>query len=69
MKESAGVYIGPVVEMKGQRAILMWPAWEQNMVLAQFDNIELQHGGVRLGFGWHTFPQSFFLLEDEDDHS
>ena len=69
VKQCAGVYVGPVVELKGERALLKWPAWEPNLALVQFDNLELLHDGVRLAFGWRTFPRCFFLLDDEDDHS
>jgi len=65
-----GFFIGPCHESSRlyMRRALLRDAGpnEPGLVLAQFDDRDLEEDGVQYGFGWHYFLWSDFTSEDAD---
>ena len=61
-----GTYIGAVKELQGKKALLR-VGEHHDRLLAQFDDLDLQFGGQRLGLTWQTFSTSSFKLDPEVD--
>lgn len=75
-----GMYIGPFDHLQGATALLKGfvegrVRKNSKLVLAQFDDTQLTRSGApaapdqpnedMLGFGWHTFARSDFLVEPD----
>lgn len=72
MIECNAEYTGPIPELQGKTAMIRTPPEEElkkwllrfpcaeQLVLAQFDDTELEFNGQMMGFGWHAFDVSHF---------
>lgn len=62
----AGVYIGPIPELKGQRALLQ-DGFSKSQIRAQFNDMDLRdpRTGELLGFHWHAFPATDFEVDKD----
>ena len=59
------VYTGPIEELQGETALVR--PNQKDELLVQFDNQELTDwSGVKLGFGWHIFPESSFEVDEDE---
>lgn len=58
-------YIGPDVELRGEEAVIT-EGPTPGCVRAQFDNMNLEHNGVKLGFNWHDFQAADFAPDPEE---
>lgn len=65
----AGVYKGPFKGLQGERALLRPHRLDDGMVLAQFNNTELEDPRTKalLGFHWHSFPAADFEVDKDAD--
>jgi hypothetical protein len=61
-------YVGPIPELQGHTALVRkhertpdeFLLWNKPLVLAQFDNVDLEFNGRRMAFGWAPFtPEQF----------
>lgn len=66
MSTIRGTYRGDIEELKGETALLRPKI--PTIVLAQFDNLDLDIEGVSMSHNWHEFPASDFeILKEPDD--
>lgn len=66
MSHAQKTYCGPKPQLKGKTALVRddpetCSGGNFGMVLAQFDDLELEVDGVRLAFGWHLFERKEFV--------
>lgn len=72
-KFTNAVYVGKEVGLLGQTALLrddpVTAEYSKSfpMVLAQFDNRDLEHKGVMLAFHWHLFERTDFQEDEENE--
>jgi len=74
----SATYMGPIAELRGQKAHVWTELGTPGMLLAQFNDMwvhhprhvetradlkDTDHGKAMLGFGWHPFPVGHFQLE------
>lgn len=62
MKEHKGHYTGHIEQLAGETATLHLG---NNMLAAQFDNLDAEYNGVKLAFGWHRFPRADWQVDYE----
>ena len=55
-------YIGEIRLLKGHTALIRADNENPDMVLAQFDDLNLRYHGIGLAFNWHRFNKSDFKL-------
>ena len=62
-------YIGEIEALKGKTALLFKYEFNENYVYVQFDEIELEYRGEKLGFGRHLFDKGDFEEQYEDNNT
>lgn len=66
-----GTYVGKDTFLKGEKALLKVSLHSPDILLAQFDDLELVRDGIEYSLGWHVFSIKDFVLDEEikdDEH-